>query len=50
MFAGVKNRGVINGLLRIVFEDIGSFDNAAVCVVQVGFKIETWVEGVLDGK
>ncbi len=40
LFAGVKNRGVLNGLLRLIYEDMGTFDNSAVSVVRVSFAVE----------
>lgn len=40
LFAGYKNYGLLPGLLRIVYEETGAFDNHAVSVTRVTFSVE----------
>jgi hypothetical protein len=42
--AGYKNKGVLPGLLRLIYEDAGSFDNSAVSVTKIAFCVDIHTE------
>lgn len=37
---GCKNKGVLSGLLRLIYEEIGNFDNYAVSITKISFVVE----------
>lgn len=41
ILAGCKNKGLLPGLLRLIYEETGSFDNYAVSITKITFAIET---------
>lgn len=40
LLIGDKNRGIISGLLKVVYEDLKSFDNCAVSTLSIKFTVE----------
>lgn len=39
---GIKNKGLLAGLLRLIYEEIGNFDNYAVSITKINFQVEVY--------
>lgn len=39
---GIKNKGLLAGLLRLIYEEIGNFDNYAVSITKINFQVDVY--------